>query len=72
MIRHCSPIVLISLLALGGCDKDKPKVEDKKPESTPVPSGLVFNDFALPGSAAGLTVRDAGLEGGLAAVGGGR
>jgi hypothetical protein len=60
------------LLALSGC-KDKPKAEETKAsEATPVPSDLVFNDF-LPttGNAAGLGVRDSGLEGGLAAVGGG-
>lgn len=57
-----------------GCSKDKPKAEEtKQAEPTPVPSDMVFNDF-LPttgGNAAGLGVRDAGLEGGLAAVGGG-
>lgn len=62
-----------SLPLVTGCDKDKPKAEEaKKSEPTPVPSGMVFNDF-LPttGAATGLGVRDAGIEGGLAAVGGG-
>jgi hypothetical protein len=63
--------VVIASLALGGCDKDRPKPEEtKKSEPVPVPSGLVFNDF-LPteGPVKGLGVRDASLEGGLAAVG---
>jgi hypothetical protein len=59
---------------VAACNKDKPAAEEsKKAEATPVPSGLVFNDF-LPttGNATGLGVRgDAGLEGGLAAVAGG-
>jgi hypothetical protein len=69
-------VLLCALLAfVPACEKDKPKPDDtKKVDPTPVPSGLVFNDF-LPttgGNAAGLGVRgDAGLEGGLAAVGGG-
>ena len=68
--------VLVALvLGLSGCGKDKPKAdEQKKSEAVPVPSDMVFNDF-LPttGSAAGLGVRDSGLEGGLAdlAAGGG-
>lgn len=65
--------VAASLPLLAGCDRDKPKADEaKKTDPTPVPSGLVFNDF-LPstGSAAGLGVRDAGLEGGLAGVTGG-
>ena len=61
--------VLLALLigGLSGC-KDKPKPD----EAVPVPSDMVFNDF-LPtnGNAAGLGVRDAGLEGGLAGVGAG-
>lgn len=68
-----SRVALVALtLAVAGCEKDKPKEEAKKEGPTPVPSGLVFNDF-LPttGSAAGLGVKDAGLEGGLAAMGGG-
>lgn len=63
----------ILMLSLMGCDKDKPKAEETKAaEPTPVPSGLVFNDF-LPttGNATGLGVRDAGLDSGLAAVTGG-
>jgi hypothetical protein len=66
--------MLAALVALAaGCDKDKAKPDEtKKSEPTPVPSDLVFNDF-LPttGAATGLGVRDAGLEGGLAAVPGG-
>lgn len=66
--------IAASSFAFGGCNKDKPATdESKKAEAVPVPSGLVFNDF-LPttGNATGLGVRgDAGLEGGLAAVGGG-
>ncbi len=64
--------VVLAPLALGGCEKDKPKPEEtKKSEPVPVPSGLVFNDF-LPteGPVTGLGVRDAGLEGGLAAMAG--
>jgi hypothetical protein len=64
-------LVVLALVG-SGCDKDKPKAdESKKAESTPVPSGMVFNDF-LPstGSAAGLGVRDSGIEGGLAEVAG--
>jgi hypothetical protein len=64
-------VYAVALVALAtACDKDKAKPdESKKTEPTPVPSDLVFNDF-LPttGNAAGLGVRDAGLEGGLAAV----
>lgn len=66
-------LVALMLSAVSGCSKDKPKPEEaKKSEAVPVPSDLVFNDF-LPtsGSAAGLGVRDAGLEGGLAEVSGG-
>jgi hypothetical protein len=66
-----SASVVLASLALGGCDKDKPKPEEtKKSEPVPVPSGLVFNDF-LPteGPVKGLGVRDASIEGGLAAVG---
>lgn len=64
------PIVL-SFVLVAGCGKDKPK-EEKKSEATPVPSDMVFNDF-LPqngGNASGLGVRDAGLDGALAAVNG--
>ena len=66
-------VLVALLLGLSGCGKDKPKPDEaKKPEVVPVPSDMVFNDF-LPttGDATGLGVRDAGLEGGLAAVGGG-
>ncbi|HVH47126.1 MAG TPA: hypothetical protein VM925_32510 [Labilithrix sp.] len=66
-------VVAVFMVVLSGCDKDKPKPDEaKKSEAVPVPSGLVFNDF-LPttGNASGLGVRDAGLEGGLAAVTGG-
>lgn len=65
-----SASVVLAPLALGGCDKDKPKPDETtKSEPVPVPSGLVFNDF-LPteGNVKGLGVRDAGLEGGLGAV----
>lgn len=64
--------IVVLALAASGCSKDKPKSEATKAEPTPVPSDMVFNDF-LPttGSAAGLGVRDAGLEGGLGEVGGG-
>lgn len=68
--------LLLSCLALAGlpaCEKEKPKEESKKTEATPVPSNLTFNDF-LPqngNGAAGLGVRDAGIEGGLAEVQGG-
>jgi len=60
------------VLGLSGCSKDKPKPDEKKSEAVPVPSDMVFNDF-LPttGNAAGLGVRDAGLEGGLADLAGG-
>jgi hypothetical protein len=67
-----SAIVALALVG-AGCDKDKPKPDEtKKSETTPVPSGMVFNDF-LPttGNAAGLGVRDSGIEGGLGAVAGG-
>jgi hypothetical protein len=66
-------VLLCLCLVLLACDKEKPKPDDsKKPESTPVPSGLVFNDF-LPttGNSTGLGVRDSGLEGGLADMAGG-
>lgn len=67
-------LACLAVLVLPGCDKEKPKAEqEKKADPTPVPSGLVFNDF-LPQDgkgAAGLGVRDAGLEGGLAEVAGG-
>jgi hypothetical protein len=72
MIRPWPRLALVALLLVAGCSKDKPKPdEEKKAESVPVPSGMVFNDF-LPtsGGAAGLGVRDAGLEGGLAGVSG--
>ncbi len=65
--------IVVLALAASGCSKDKPKTEaSTKAEPTPVPSDMVFNDF-LPttGSAAGLGVRDSGLEGGLGEVGGG-
>jgi hypothetical protein len=64
--------LMVLVLALCCCDKDKPKPEETKKEATPVPSNLVFNDF-LPttGPATGLGVRDAGVDGALAAVGGG-
>lgn len=74
MTSRPSRSVVVALAGLfllaAGCDKDKPKPDEpKKSEPVPVPSGMVFNDF-LPttGNAAGLGVRDAGLEGGLAAV----
>jgi hypothetical protein len=52
-----------------GCNKDKQKPDETpKSEPTPVPSGLVFNDFLDQGGAAGLGVRDASVEGGLAGV----
>jgi hypothetical protein len=66
-------VFVVLALAAFGCSKDKPKAEEsKKAEPSPVPSGMVFNDF-LPstGNAAGLGVRDSGLEGGLTGVGGG-
>lgn len=62
----------VFMVVLSGCDKDKPKpAETKTSEAVPVPSGMVFNDF-LPatGNATGLGVRDSGIEGGLAEVGG--
>ncbi|MBX3206084.1 MAG: hypothetical protein KF764_13510 [Labilithrix sp.] len=64
--------LVVLTVALAGCSKDKPKDDDKKAEPTPVPSDLVFNDF-IPstGGGAGLGVRDAGLESGLAEVSGG-
>lgn len=65
-----SAVVVAVMVGLVGC-KDKPKPdEEKKAEAVPVPTDLVFNDF-LPtnGTAAGLGVRDAGLEGGLAELG---
>lgn len=73
---HRNFCLVLALAALGtasaGCDKDKPKAEeDKKVEPTPVPSGLVFNDWVNGETAQRLGVRDSGLEGGLAAVGGG-
>ncbi len=68
-----SCVVMSALLLLSGCDKDKPKPEEtKKSEPTPVPSGMVFNDF-LPqtgGNAAGLGVRGSGADGGIPEVGG--
>lgn len=66
-------LVALMLPLFSGCGKDKPKPDEaKKSEAVPVPSDMVFNDF-LPttGSAAGLGVRDAGLEGGLAEIAGG-
>lgn len=64
--------LVVLMVAVSGCSKDKPKDDDKKSEPTPVPSDLVFNDFIpTTGGGAGLGVRDAGLEGGLAEVGGG-
>jgi hypothetical protein len=65
-----SASVVLAPLALGGCDKDKPKPDETtKSEPVPVPSGLVFNDFLpVEGNVKGLGVRDAGLEGGLGAV----
>jgi hypothetical protein len=62
--------VVAFLVLLSACEKDKPKPEDVKKDPTPVPSGLVFNDFLPTGGNAGtgLGVRDSGLEGGLAAV----
>ncbi len=66
-------VLLVLGIGLSGCGKDKPKPEEaKKSEAVPVPSDMVFNDF-LPtdGTGAGLGVRDAGLEGGLAAMGAG-
>ena len=66
-------VVVILAFAISGC-KDKPKAEEStKSEPTPVPSDMVFNDFlpTMGGSAAGLGVRDSGLEGGLAEVGAG-
>jgi hypothetical protein len=68
-----SALVFLALATTTGCEKEKAKPDDsKKAEATPVPSGMVFNDF-LPttGNAAGLGVRDSGIEGGLAAVGSG-
>lgn len=63
--------IALSFALLAGCEKDKPK-EEKKSEATPVPSDMVFNDFlpATGGNANGLGVRDAGLDGALAAVNG--
>lgn len=70
-MRLSSSAFVIALFVLvSACEKEKPKPDEtKKSDPTPVPSGLVFNDF-LPttGNAVGLGVRDAGLEGGLAAV----
>lgn len=71
-LRRSARLGLIAALALtAACGKDKPKADEaKKTEPTPVPSDLVFNDFLPPsGNADGLGVRDAGLEGGLAAIG---
>ena len=64
-------LMLLSPL-FAACDKEKAKPDEtKKSEPTPVPSDMVFNDFRpTTGSAAGLGVRDAGLEGGLAAISG--
>lgn len=59
-------------LSSSGCGKDKAKAEEaKKSDPTPIPSGLVFNDFVpATGSGAGLGVRDADA-GALADIGGG-
>src|SRR6185369_15507781 len=72
-MRILGPSLVVLMFACA-CDKDKPKPdpEAKKTEATPVPSGLVFNDFLPPtGAATGLGVRDSGIEGGLAEVAGG-
>lgn len=63
-------LLLAAMVAVGsGCNKDKPKPDETpKSEPSPVPSGLVFNDFLDQGGAAGLGVRDASVEGGLAGV----
>jgi hypothetical protein len=71
-MRQASLVVALSaaLVLSAGCNKDTAKPDEtKKAEATPVPSGMVFNDF-LPstGNATGLGVRDSGLEGGLAGV----
>jgi hypothetical protein len=62
-----------AFLLLSACGKDKPKPEEtKQAEPTPVPSGMVFNDF-LPqtgGNSTGLGVRGGGADGGLAGVAG--
>lgn len=59
-------------MVLGGCNNDKPKVEEKKAEPTPIPSDAVFNDFIpATGGPTGMRARDAGSEGGLADVQGG-
>ncbi|MBX3199023.1 MAG: hypothetical protein KF894_12900 [Labilithrix sp.] len=62
--------LVVLMVAASGCSKDKPKDDGKKSEPTPVPSDLVFNDFVPSTGGANLGVRDAGLEGGLAEVGG--
>lgn len=73
-LRSSSLFGVLLAVVLGGlpaCGKDKPKPDEaKKSEPVPVPSDMVFNDF-LPtsGNAAGLGVRDAGIEGGLAELG---
>ncbi len=71
------PLTAVILAAsLGaGCTKEEPKaIKDEPKKTTPVPDDMgSFNDF-LPksGGAGGLAVKlDGGLEGGLAAVGGG-
>lgn len=62
-------VVLALTLAASGCNKDKPKpAEEHKSEGEPVPSGLVFNDFLPSSGNAAVGVRDAGGDGGLAAV----
>lgn len=59
-------------LALGGCSKEPPKkVDDAPKKTTPVPSGMVFNDFVPSGGGGGIVgvKTDGGmLEGGMASV----
>lgn len=72
-LRFAASALAALLLTAPACSRDKPKPDDEtaKSEPTPVPSGLVFNDFLPPsGKAEGLGVRDAGGEG-LAAIGAG-
>lgn len=62
-------LAIVSGIGTLGCEK-KPKPEEtQKSEPTPVPSGIVFNDF-LPasGGATGIGVRDTGGDGGLGAI----
>ncbi len=72
-LRFLLPLTLAFAPMLAACKDDKPQAVAEAPKTpTPVPSDLVFNDFLPQGATgAGIGVRDASVDGALAAAAGG-